>query len=170
MGKPQTRAIRLERIKKEIGVTSISVNNIYEILLKGYEPVLVCHDSDFNKANWLTKFYFTKPNSDVLYYFLATGFSSGYFGEGSREFSKILVHQFGLFDRDTVDNILINLESNNRLIIMLSQSFKRFVNINITNYNINQFTHNANLVGLHSKAPKIIKAWDKSLLQAYKVM
>jgi hypothetical protein len=165
--KPRIRAIRLRSLEKEVGVTSITLRNLHRIIFKGYKPVMICHDADFDNANWLTKFYFTKDGSSTIYYFLASGISSGYWGEGSRGFHQILTKYCNLFDPETNQRIVQKMRGNYRYLFLLDENFNELINVSITARNVKEFTLGSKQVKLKNSKPRVIKSWNKDLLDLW---
>lgn len=165
--KPRIRAIRLMSLEKEVGVTKVTLRNIRRIIHKGYRPVMICHDTDFDNANWLTKFYFKKSDSDTIYYFVASGISSGYWGEGSRGFHEILTRYCNLFDPETNQKIIKKMRGSYRYLFLLDENFDELINVNITKINIKEFTLGSKQVKLTDKRPRVIKSWNKELLKVW---
>jgi hypothetical protein len=165
--RPRVRAIRLRSLEKEVGVTRVTLRNIHRIIYKGYRPVVICHDTDFDNANWLTKFYFKKADSDTIYYFLASGISSGYWGEGSRGFHEILTRYCNLFDSETNQKIVQKMRGKRRYLFLLDENFNELINIDINEINIKEFTLGSRKVKLENKSPRVIKAWNRELLKLW---
>jgi hypothetical protein len=161
--RPRVRAIRLNSLEKEVGVTKVTLRNIHRIIHKGYYPVMICHDTDFDNAMWLTKFYFRKSNSNTIYYFLASGISSGYWGEGSRGFHEILTKYCNLFDSKTNQRIVQKMKGKHRYLFLLDENFNELINVNINDINIKEFTLGSRKIKLENKTPRVIKSWNKEL-------
>jgi hypothetical protein len=160
--KTSPRAIRLKGLEKECGVTDISITNALIIDSKGYKPVLICHEADDEYAEYHTKVYYKKQNSNQLYYFLYSGFSSGYFGEGSRGFIDFLeLAGLELEKEVATDVVTKKLEAYKRYVFMLDRTFNQLLHVFISATNIKHLA-GGRIIKLRDTRPIIIKSWDES--------
>jgi len=166
MGK-SIRVIRLKGLKKECGITSISTANAKLIDSKHYCPIFVCHESDSEIPEFHTKVYYTKNDSDQIYYFIFSGFSAGYYGEGSRGLTNFLFHIAGMnYQEDIIMKTVAKLKSNRRYIFVLDEDCTDMIHINIyiSPRNIKHLVEGTS-IELKDKRPIIIKNWDSTTLQ-----
>jgi hypothetical protein len=155
------RKIRLNDLQQEGGVTDVSISNALLIDYKGYYPVIVCHEADYDKAIFHTKVYYKKNGSDQLYYFIYSGFSSGYYGEGSRGFADFLFTIAGInlkYD-DTLDLLAKKLKSNHRYVFALDKDFDELIHVRITKGNITKLD-GSQPIKLVTNVMRLIKNWD----------
>jgi hypothetical protein len=162
--KTSPRAIRLRGLEKECGVTDISISNALLIDSKGYKPVLVCHEADDEFAEYHTKVYYKKEKSNQLYYFLFSGFSSGYFGEGSRGFIDFLELSGLEFEKELATDVITKkLKAYHRYVFMLDKTFNQLLHVFISPRNIKHLA-GGRIIELQDARPIIIKGWDEGSL------
>jgi hypothetical protein len=167
MSRSTVRAIRLSELEQECGVTGISIMNALVIDSKNYHPIVVCHEADDDKAIYNTKVYYKRNGSDQIYYFLFSGFSSGYYGEGSRGFADFLFNIAGinLEYPDTLDLLAKSLKSNCKYIFALDKDFDELIHIRITNSNLKKLA-GGRPIKLTEERPFVIKNWNMELAKS----
>jgi hypothetical protein len=158
------RRIRLVGLKEELSVTSISLSNALLIQSRGYKPFLVCHEFDSNMGDYLTKVYYKKEENETVYFHLYSGFTSSYFGEGSRGFIDFLTNICNLFDKSTNTEIITKLmKTNHRHLFYLDKDNKDIFYAHISSRNVRKNIFGGRKIKLKTNKPIIIKSWNKEL-------
>jgi hypothetical protein len=160
----KVRKIRLKELEMEQGVTGISLMNAMVIDSKGYVPVIVYHEADFDNCTFNTKVYYKKEGTKQLYYWLFSGFSSGYYGEGSRGFADFLFNIAGmnLKYEDTLDFLAKGLISNERYLFALDKDFDELIHVHISKNNLKGIG-GGRPVRLRNQLLRIVKNWNMQM-------
>jgi hypothetical protein len=85
--------MKISKLKAKVseeGVTQFSLENFHDFLQRGFKPIAMVHKGYSDKAEYYTRIYFTREESNYIYYHLFTGLASGYSGTGPKGLMEVV--------------------------------------------------------------------------------
>lgn len=148
-------------LEQENYSTSVSLRNLNTIISYNYRPINIVYYCDYNLCKFITKVYFTKENIKDIYYHIFTGFSSGYYGEGTRGMNQLL-NEF-LNNRKDLSIFIKNMDN-----LTCHKFSKEYSNIEVKNMKVTKL--NMKSLNLnYERMPEVNKEmfYNESVFKCY---